>query len=305
MVCSILYVHQRGLFLEIIFDIILISCIAFLMFSTGLLVEPKEIISYFRNDNFILTLRVVAANIIIVPLLTSIALLSIPFESHAALILFVLAISPAAPFIPAMVYLNKGDMNWALALIIILTIISLITIPLMVYLGSILLLDIIGLKGMVITSFLVNYIVPIFVPLIAAIGIKIYRRPWADNLLPISKTLFKYLNLLLIIMILVINYNQFSSLDTSIILISIISCVVWALIGYVSVYPVAETPQYITAIITTGFRNFAVGLLLLDILANDKIVLLYIVPISLITLGTCLISSFFLPIFRKKVIPIG
>lgn len=284
--------------LEAVYDIALLVCVITIMFSTGILLEPESFISYFKKERFILTLRVLLANIVIIPSLMFVILFYFSFENSIALVLFLLAVAPSGPIVPSLVYLNRGDMNWSLALLILLTISTFISIPPLLWIAN-LFIDNLEVKPLSNTYFITRYLLPVFIPLALGIVFKLYAGLWAERLMPITKKLAAYSNSIIVALVLLINQHQLANLQfiTSLMLIVFVS--ICGLIGLVAIYPSANRQQYITAAMTSGLRNFVIVMLLIDILTDDKFALLQLIPVALIPIAFCVITGSYLSRRRK------
>lgn len=270
--------------LDVVFDIVLAGVVMILMLSSGVLSEPRALVEYFKGEHLKLTIKLIILNILFIPAFSVLLLLTLPMNPSVALLIFLIAIAPAAPMVPTMVYVNRGDINWSLVLLFVLTIICLLTIPVMLHLGQLYLSDKFEINAVTGRTLLSGYVLPVFPPLAIGFCLKYFASGLATKITPAINALVKISNLMLILLVVLVNRSNFGELEfvSSLGLVGYVALCAFA--GAMAVYPSAQKVQYVTAAITTGLRNFAIVLLLLNVLTDDPVIYLYTIPVSLLPL---------------------
>lgn len=271
--------------LEGLLDLVLAITIAALMITTGLTSEPRAIVRCFRGRLLALSLRVVAANVLLIPLLVLVLLALTAFDRTFALLLLLLAIAPAAPLTPAMVILNRGDVNWALSLMLALTLISLFSIPGMVWLGRFVLAGGLQLRALSADQFVDGYVLPVFLPLGLAMLLKAYGERVAERIRSLCQRLVGVLSVLMLVLVVFLHRHDLGALSLWRSLSLMAFIIVFSAVGAVSVFPHGTRAEYTTAIITTGYRNFLIVMVLVNMLSPDRAALLQIIPVFLFTMA--------------------
>lgn len=283
------------------FDIALPACVITIMLSAGVLSEPKVLVEYFNAQHLKLTMKVVVLNILVIPAISFLLLLTVPMNTAVGLLIFLISIAPAAPMVPTMVHINRGDINWALVLLFVLTVISLFTIPLMLHIGQRFLADKFVIDIVTGKELLKGYVLPVFPPLAIGFLLKLFARKIAEKIAPAINLLVMLSNLIIILLVIGVNINNFGSMEVWPSLGLVFFVGLCALSGGVAVYPKAQDVEYVTAVITTGLRNFAIVLLLINIMTDDTLILMYTIPVSLVPLFVCLIRVPFLSAKNRAV----
>jgi bile acid:Na+ symporter, BASS family len=251
------------------------------MMAVGLVCQPSKALAYFHGKGLVLTLRYIVAMLVVIPLAVLVIIRYGNLAPVTALLLFLLAISPPAPLAPPLVRFNGGDLDWAISLMFLMTMISLVSIPWMLFLGRTILSETSAIRPVSGLEIFQGYMLPVFLPLFAGLGINHWWRGFGLQILPVVEQLGKWLNLPLTLLIVVINWNKFSELDMGatgvLLLFSLLAC----LLSILAIYPGASRPQYGTAIISAGVRNFGILFLLIQLMTDDSRVLVQIVVLSL------------------------
>lgn len=153
-----------------------------------------------------LTRKALLVNIVLVPLLALLMIRLIPMESSYALGIFLIAIAPGASFGPKLAEIAKGDVRFAVGLMAILVIVSVITIPLTV---AIFVPGNINTDPLKIaqTVFLAQLI-----PLSVGLVVKVRYECIVNELLPPTRQLSSYSFVLLIGLLIVTNFSELVSL---------------------------------------------------------------------------------------------
>lgn len=133
------------------------------MLSRGLSFIPKQFLEPLKDKSLIL--KSLAANFIILPIITYLILQLIPLPEGLAIGLILMAAGAGSPFMLKIVQLIKADMAFAVGLMIILSLVTLFYLPLMLSF----LLPGVSVNPLAIAS---SLIVLIFLPLIIGTSIK-------------------------------------------------------------------------------------------------------------------------------------
>lgn len=98
------------------------------MLAMGLSLTIAQIIAPLRNG--ILVMKAIAANFIVAPLLAYLILLVIPLSEAQSVGLVLLATAAGAPFLPKLVQASKGNVAFAVGLMVLLMIVTVAYVPL-------------------------------------------------------------------------------------------------------------------------------------------------------------------------------
>ncbi len=98
------------------------------MLSMGLNFFPKQFLEPLKDKNLIL--KSLAANFILLPIITYIILQVIPLEQGLAIGLILMAAGAGSPFMLKLVQFMKADIAFAVGLMLILSIVTLFYMPL-------------------------------------------------------------------------------------------------------------------------------------------------------------------------------
>lgn len=107
--------------------------VMFLMLGVGLTIDFREILRVARNVG--LVGRGILANFLIVPVLIYLSLLWLPFSPGIKMGILLMAAAPVAPMTPPFVEGAKGDMPYAVGLMAIVAILSIVLVPLIILLA--------------------------------------------------------------------------------------------------------------------------------------------------------------------------
>ena len=97
------------------------------MFSIGLELTVSQIVAPLRQRP--LMSKALLVNVMLVPLLAITLIISVSIEPGYATGLLIIAIAPGAPFGPKLAEIAEGDVPFATSLMAILTVVSVVTIP--------------------------------------------------------------------------------------------------------------------------------------------------------------------------------
>jgi BASS family bile acid:Na+ symporter len=215
------------------------------MLSMGLNFFPKQFLEPLKDKKLIL--KSLAANFILLPIVTYIILQAIPLEQGLAIGLVLMAAGAGSPFMLKLVQFMKADMAFAVGLMLILSIVTLIYMPLVL---SIL------LPGISINpiSIAVSLLVLIFLPLIIGTSIKSRYNEIAKTIQPTFNQISNIFIFIVIILYLGLNYKDFLLVFGTGALIAVIIFVLTAfLIGYLLGGPSKNTKSVLG--MGTAIRN--------------------------------------------------
>jgi predicted Na+-dependent transporter len=215
------------------------------MLSMGLKFYPKQFLEPLKDKTLIL--KSLAANFILVPILTYIILQVIPLEQGLAIGLVLMAAGAGSPFMLKMVQFMKADIKFAVGLMLILSIVTLIYMPLVL---SIL------LPGISVnpTSIAVSLLVLIFLPLIIGTAVKSRYNEIAKTIQPTFNQISNIFIVLVVVLYLGLNYQDFLAVfGTGALLASILFVLAAFLIGYLLGGPSKNTKPVLG--MGTAIRN--------------------------------------------------
>jgi BASS family bile acid:Na+ symporter len=170
------------------------------MISMGLSFLPKQFVEPLKDKS--LVLKSLAANFLLVPLLTYIILQVIPLEQGLAIGLVLMAAGAGSPFMLKLVQVTRADMAFAVGLMLILSLVTLIYLPVMLSLL---------LPGVYINhlSIATSLLVLIVLPLLAGTVLKARYRSLAETLKPIFTWISNLFISVVVVIYLFLNYQDF------------------------------------------------------------------------------------------------
>lgn len=215
------------------------------MLSMGLKFYPKQFLEPLKNKNLIL--KSLAANFILVPILTYIIIQVIPLEQGLAIGLVLMATAAGSPFMLKLVQFMKADIAFAVGLMLILSIFTLVYMPLML---SILLPNV-SVNHL---SIAVSLLVLIFLPLISGTIIKWRYNEIARIIQPTFNQISNIFIFVVVILYLVLNYKDFIAVfGTGALIASLIFILAAFSIGYLLGGPSKDTKPVLG--LGTAMRN--------------------------------------------------
>ena len=281
-------------FVSTLVDFVLPITIVFIMLAIGLAAQPRKIATALSKKTRVITLKAVIANMLVIPMTGFLLLVYSPLPQNVLLVIFLLSLVPGAPILPALVHHNKGDIDWTLAMLFILTATSILAVPVALELARSHLTFLENQETALRKLILLNYILPVFVPLVVGLAVKsFYPLPSEKLISPISN-ISKKLSVVLLVVVFAKNWDGLVSLELSMFIIITTLLTLWAVVGTLMVIP-ARKEVYISSAITAALRNFAVVLLLLNILTDDLAAPMYMLASS----GIAVIVCASLPYFKR------
>jgi len=215
------------------------------MLSMGLSFFPKQFLEPLKDKS--LLLKSLAANFILVPILTYVILQLIPLQQGLAIGLVLMATAAGSPFMLKLVQFMKADIAFAVGLMLILSIVTLIYMPLVL---SIL------LPGVSVNhlSIAVSLLVLIFLPLISGTIVKWRYNGIAEIIQPTFNQISNIFIFVVVILYLVLNYKDFLAVfGTGALIASLIFVLTAFIIGYLLGGPSKNTKSVLG--LGTAMRN--------------------------------------------------
>lgn len=195
------------------------------MLSMGLSFFPKQFIEPLKDKKLIL--KSLFANFILVPVLTFIILQLIPLQPGLAIGLVLMAAGAGSPFMLKLVQFMKADMAFAVGLMLILSVVTLIYMPLILSF----LLPHVSVNP---KSIAVSLLVLIFLPLIIGTAIKWRYTNIAEAIKPTFNQISNIFIVIVVILYLVLNYQDFLTVfGTGALIAAVIFVLAAFLIGYI------------------------------------------------------------------------
>ena len=215
------------------------------MLSMGLKFYPKQFLEPLKNKSLIL--KSLIANFIFIPILTYIILQVIPLEQGLAIGLVLMATAAGSPFMLKLVQFMKADIAFAVGLMLILSIVTLVYMPLVL---SILLPNV-SVNHL---SIAVSLLVLIFLPLISGTIIKWRYNGIAEIIQPTFNQISNIFIFVVVILYLVLNYKDFLAVfGTGALIASLIFILTAFSVGYLLGGPSKNTKPVLG--LGTAMRN--------------------------------------------------
>jgi BASS family bile acid:Na+ symporter len=203
------------------------------MLSMGLSFLPKQFIEPLKDKKLIL--KSLAANFILVPIITYIILQIIPLQPGLAIGLVLMAAGAGSPFMLKLVQFMKANIAFAVGLMLILSIVTLIYMPLVLSL----LLPGVSVNPL---SIAVSLLILIFLPLIIGTSIKWRYNNIAEKIKPTFNQISNIFLFVVVILYLVLNYRDFLTVfGTGALIAAIIFVLTSFSIGYLLGGPSKDT----------------------------------------------------------------
>lgn len=252
------------------------------MFSIGVELSVGQLLDALRKRK--LLAKSLAVNLVAIPLVAYLLVRTVSVETGYATGILLLSVSPGAPFGPKLAEVSDSDIAFASGLMAILCLLSVVTIP-----GSLVLLvpgdvtvDPLAIGRMVLVIQLV--------PLVAGLGLTVYRSSLADRLYQPIQQISDYSFIGLIVLLAVVYSDEMVSLvGTGTLGISAIAVVASLLLGYVLGGPARTTREVLAT--TTAARNAAIALFIATTGFSNPNVLTIVLAFSFIgVVGSGLIA---------------
>ncbi len=186
--------------LQQIANISILIYIVSTMLYMGLSFFPKQFIVPLKNKQLII--KSLTANFILMPIITYIILQLIPLQPGLAIGLVLMTLGAGSPFMLKLVQFIKADMAFAVGLMLILSVVTLIYLPIML---SFILPDISVNSSSITTSLLVL----ILLPLAGGTALKWRYNNLAEKINPVFNQISNIFIILVVILYLGLNYKDF------------------------------------------------------------------------------------------------
>ena len=215
------------------------------MLSMGLKFYPEQFLEPLKDKTLIL--KSLAANFILVPILTYIILQVIPLEQGLAIGLVLMTTGAGSPFMLKLVQFMKADIVFAVGLMLILSLVTLIYMPLVLSI----LLPGISVNHVSIAG---SLFVLIFIPLTIGTAIKARYDEIAKTIQPTFNQISSIFIVVVVVLYLVLNYKDFLAVfGTGALIASLIFVLAAFLIGYLLGGPSQNTKPVLG--LGTAMRN--------------------------------------------------
>jgi predicted Na+-dependent transporter len=267
--------------LEVFTNTFLLIFIISTMVSIGLGLSLRQIKNVLSNYGLIA--RGLIVNFLLVPIIAWIMTKIIPMDEVIALGFLVVSISAGAPFGPKLAQIAKSDVPFAVTMMFVLSVLTVIATPLWlsVFLGpsssnnaSINPLPLLG-------QILVIYILPLIIGLFVSSKYSTNAQKYRPVALKVSNVSFP----IVIVGMVATNISGFQSLIGSLgIITSIISVVVYAILGYIFGGPQIATKRSLA--FDSAVRNVGLGLLVAaQVFSNQPNVGVMVATFGIIQIG--------------------
>ena len=245
------------------------------MLAMGLSLTMAQIIEPLRNIRLVILALV--ANFILVPILAYLILLVIPLEQGLATGLILIATAAGAPFLPKLAQVAKGNLAFAVGLMVLLMVVTIIYMPLVLPLL---------LQGVEVNPWDIarSLIILMLIPLAIGLVVKARYESMAETLQPHMSQTSTFAIVLLMVSALVLNFSAIIGvIGTGGILAALIFLVVAFVLGYFlggsdgrtrSVLGLGTAQRNLSAALVVAAQNFA----------DDPNVLVMILVVGLIGL---------------------
>jgi BASS family bile acid:Na+ symporter len=237
-------------FLQQVANLSVVIYILSTMLSMGLSFLPKQFLEPLQDKTLIL--KSLAANFLVVPLLTYLILQFIPLDQGLAIGLVLMAAGAGSPFMLKLVQVTRADMAFAVGLMLILSLVTLVYLPVML---SILLPGVYINFLYIVTSLLVLMVLPLVVGTV----LKARYSKLADSLKPIFTWISNLFIMVVVIIYLFLNYQDFLAVFGTGALLAAVSFILTAFItGYLLGGPSPGTKMVLG--LGTAIRNGSAAL---------------------------------------------
>lgn len=215
------------------------------MLSMGLKFFPKQFFEPLKDKN--LVLKSLAANFVVLPVVTYIILQLIPLQQGLGIGLVLMAAGAGSPFMLKLVQFMKADMAFAVGLMLILSTVTLIYMPLLLSL----LIPGVSVNPISIAG---SLLVLIFVPLLVGTVLKLKHTKLAHTIQPIFNRVSNIFIFLVVVLYLGLNYQDFVAVfGTGALVASLMFVTAAFLIGYLLGGPSKNTRSVLG--MGTAIRN--------------------------------------------------
>ena len=244
--------------LQVIMNLSVLVFVITSMLAMGLSLTVKQIIQPLRSTRLVILALV--ANFILIPILAYLIVLVIPLDQGLATGLILLATAAGAPFLPKLAQAAKGSMAFAVGLMVLLMVVTIIYMPLVLPL----LLQGVEVNPLEIAR---SLIVLMLIPLAIGLFVKARYESTAESLQPHMSQTSTVAMALLLVSALVLNFDtMIGVIGTGGILAILIFLIVALVIGYFlggaeagirSVLGLGTAQRNLSAALVVAAQNFA------------------------------------------------
>jgi predicted Na+-dependent transporter len=252
------------------------------MLSMGLNFFPKQFLEPLKDKSLIL--KSLAANFILLPVVTYIILQIIPLNQGLVIGLILMAAGAGSPFMLKLVQFMKADMAFAVGLMLILSIVTLFYMPLVLSI----LLPGVSVNPISIAS---SLLVLIFIPLIIGTIVKSRYTEIAKTIQPTFNQISNIFIVIVVVLYLGLNYKDFLAVfGTGALIASIIFILAAFLMGYLLGGPSENTKSVLG--MGTAIRNSSAAFVVaVTNFSNEYDVMAMIIVIYMLSIITMMIIS--------------
>jgi len=242
------------------------------MLGMGFSLTVPQIVAPLRNTK--LVILSLAANFILVPLLTLGILLIFPLSEGLSIGLFLLGTSAGAPFLPKLAQVAKGDTAFSVGLMVLLMVVTILYVPIVLPLI---------LTGVTINPWDIarSLILLMLLPLAIALFIRARYEEVANGLLPLMNQATSLSILVLFVAFFVVYFSDLIGVIGS---TAILAAVVFLLISFAIGYFLGGASGPIKRVLALGTaqRNLSAALAIAALNFPDPDVMVMIMVVSLV-----------------------
>ena len=239
--------------------------------AMGFSLTVQQILVSLRNTK--LVIFSIVANFIFVPLLSLAILLIFPLSEGLSIGLFLLGTSAGDPFIPKLAQVAKGDIAFAVGLMVLLMVVTIIYVPIVLPLL---------LSGVTVNPWDIakSLILLMLLPLVIALFIRARYKEVANGLLPLMT---QATNLSLLVLFVAFFVVYFSDLVNVIGTTAVMVAVVFVLVSFVIGYVLGGSSRPIRRVLALGTaqRNLSAALAIATLNFTDPDVMVMIMVVAL------------------------
>jgi predicted Na+-dependent transporter len=244
------------------------------MLAMGFSLTVREIIEPLKNIRLVILSLV--ANFILVPLLALVLLLIFPLTEGLSIGLFLLGTAAGAPFLPKLAQAAKGDIAFAVGLMVLLMVVTIAYVPIVLPLL---------LPGVAIdpTAIARSLVLLMLIPLAIALFVRARYEQIAQGLLPLMSQATNLSLLTLSVAFFVVYFTDLVGvIGTTAILVTIIFVMVSLVIGYVLGGPAGGIKRVLG--VGTAQRNLSAALAIAALNFTDPDVMVMILVVAMVGL---------------------
>ncbi len=242
------------------------------MLGMGFSLTVSQIVAPLRNTK--LVLLSLAANFILVPLLTLGILFIFPLSEGLSIGLFLVGTAAGAPFLPKLAQVAKGDTAFSVGLMVLLMVVTILYVPIVLPLI---------IKGVTINSWDIarSLILLMLIPLAIALFIRARYEEVANGLLPLMNQATSLSLLVLFVAFFVVYISDLLGVIGT---TAVIAAVVFLLISFIIGYFLGGSAGPIRSVLGLGTaqRNLSAALAIAALNFTDPDVMVMIMVVSLV-----------------------